>query len=126
MATLPLPFGKAPSGGLVAGLGSAVSSLFTDGDAVRSSTGRLVGILDAQGTRYSRRKVFLAAKHLGIKQTADALDCDEDLVMEAVFLELTKKRKRRGLTYKQISQARRVSNTIKRMHKALCTTTRRK
>jgi len=96
------------------------------GGALEFTTTGLIRNVIVNGRRVSRRKAAQLIKSQGIEVGARALGLSLTQAAQVVLQQASRPRRRRGLTGRQISEARRVIRTINSMQKSLGCTTRRR
>lgn len=84
---------------------------------VRSVTGKIIAFVTSSGVRITRKKAVALAREYGPTAAAAALGVTAADVMEAIVTESqsSKRRRRRGITARDLATAKRTINTIKRM-----------
>lgn len=83
---------------------------------VRSVTGKIIAFVTGAGLRVTRKKAVQLAKEYGPTAAAAALGVTAADIMEAIITETqTKRRRRRGITARDLTTTKRTMNTLKRM-----------
>lgn len=108
-----LPIGMAGIAGLIPAVGRVVAGI------LRSKTGKITAVITAAGKRVSRKNAVKLAKDVGIGVAAATLGISAVELAEMVLDEASKPRRRRGITARDLSNARRVNCAIARYSRDL-------
>lgn len=109
-------FGGLPIGGM-AGLIPTIGRVIVG--VIRSKTGKITSVVTAAGKKVSRKNAVKLAKDVGIGVAAATLGISAVEVAEMVLDEASKPRRRRGITARDLSNARRVNCAIARYSRDL-------
>lgn len=107
-----------PGGAPMAGRGGGGA-----GYAVGAAAGRkLRGLMDQFGRKWSARRVAALARRLGVDAAAAALGVGAALVVDMVSQDSMRmvRRRRRGISYSQLSTTRRTLRKLDTMNRYLC------
>lgn len=120
------PYGPPAVGGGMVGNGGGMVLSGSAGGALEFTTTGLVRNVIVAGKRISRRVAAAFIRKHGFEIAATAFGLSMQQLAKVVLDDSSRKRRRKGLTYKQITQAKRVIRTVKSMSSSLgCSTTRR-
>lgn len=116
-------FGPAPFiGGVIGGMssiGGAVARLGTIAGIVRGASGKILRVVLPTGRVVSRKNAVKLAKQVGIATAATVLGISAVDVAQMVLDESSTRRRRRGITARDLQNARRVACTVSRMARDL-------
>lgn len=83
--------------------------------AIRSARGLITRFVLPSGATVSRKQAVALAKQVGLDAAAVALGVTAVELAEAVMQETSRPRRRRGITGRQLANARRVNRMVKKM-----------
>jgi len=89
-----------------------------------TTTGLIKNVI-VNGRRISRRRAASFIKKAGLDIGAQGLGLTQLQAAQLLMVDMSRPRRRRGLSYRQIANARRVYRTVQSMSKSLSCTTRR-
>lgn len=119
----PIPVYDQPVAGV--GPGGVSIPAATSGAFEFTTTGLIKNVI-VNGRRISRRRAAAFIKKAGVDVGARGLGLTTVQAAQLLMADMTRPRRRRGLSYRQIANARRVYRTVQNMAKSLeCKTTRR-
>ena len=116
----PIPV-YGPGVGVTSGTGGTMGA----GGALEYTRTGLIRNVIVNGRRVSRRRAASFIKRAGFDIGAQGLGLTMQQAAMVVLHDSSRPRRRRGLSYKQIANARRVYRTVQSMSKSLSCTTRR-
>lgn len=105
--------GGVPAGGFIRALGGAVGGIARGVvGLVRTATGKIRGVILQSGKFISRRNAVALAKRVGLDAAAVTLGISALELSEMVMDEVSRRRRRRGITARDLSTARRVNRQL--------------
>lgn len=125
-SVLETPVGNGRPVPAPAGPGGAVAMAAGGGALEYTQTGLIRNVITPARRRVSRRKAAAFIRKHGYELSMRAFGLDMTRLAQVVLADANRPRRRKGLSYRQIANARRVYNTVKRMSQQLGTTTTRR
>jgi len=123
-AAMPIPVSQAP---VVTGPGGTLMAARTGGGALEYTATGLIRNVIVNGRRISRKNAAAFIRKAGMDVGAQGLGISLQQAAMVVLQQSARPRRRRGISGAQITQAKRVINTINSMAKQLgCSTPRRR
>lgn len=116
---LPIIAGGMSSGRQLARTAGMALPAMVLGGAIRSVTGRIIAFVGANGRRFPRKKVVDLAKRFGPEAAAAAVGASLPDIYQAIVDDSGTRRRRRGITPRDLQTTRRTICKIKNMNKLI-------